>query len=160
MYTSIINHVFTPFSLFYHSLLPDIEERGPDNQTALMFACKSADIFGCNFRATKALIRKGADVNAKAALGSTALMIACVKGDLNIIRALISAGADVNAKTTLGNTALMIACEKGDLNIVRALISAGADVNAKDEKGRTALEIAHINKHSNVIHLLVYSAAE
>ena len=47
----------------------------------------------------KALISAGADVNAKAKNGTTALMAASYNGHTEIAQALIAARADVNAKS-------------------------------------------------------------
>ena len=55
----------------------------------------------------KALIKAGADVNAKDKYGQTALIWASAAGHAEIASALIKAGADVNAKRKDGGTALM-----------------------------------------------------
>ena len=52
------------------------------------------------------LIEAGADVNAKATNGSTALIIAAGGGHTETVKALLDAGADVNAKDYSGFTAL------------------------------------------------------
>jgi len=94
----------------------------------------------------QALLAKGADVNAKANDGQTALMVASsheqgfgLLDHPNIVPALLAQGADVNAKDRTGQTALMHASYSGHLDIVRALLAKGASVNAKDNDGRTAL---------------------
>ena len=55
----------------------------------------------------QALLAKGADVNAKAYNGYTALMSAAWGGHTDIVQALLAKGADVNAKQKNGSTALM-----------------------------------------------------
>jgi ankyrin repeat protein len=52
----------------------------------------------------QALLDKGADVNAKGNLGTTALMVA---SSTDAVQALLAGGADVNARTNNGNTAQM-----------------------------------------------------
>lgn len=54
-----------------------------------------ASMYG-DLQAVKHLLANGADVNAQAKNGMTALMIACEYGYTNIVRALLDAGADVN----------------------------------------------------------------
>jgi ankyrin repeat protein len=61
----------------------------------------------------KALIDKGADVNAKDKDGQTALMLAAGGGYTEIVKALIEKGADVNAKNNTGDTALSLAKKGG-----------------------------------------------
>jgi ankyrin repeat protein len=86
------------------------------------------------------LLRQGADVNARAENGTTALMLATAVGDIRLVRTLLDHGADVNAKNQAGATALMWAV--GDGAKVKALLGRGADVNARADSGRTPLLIA------------------
>ena len=92
-----------------------------------------------------ALIKAGANVNAKNSGGMTALMFA---EDFEIVNALIKAGADVNARNVYNQTPLMrsMLMECTNVNnarkIINALLKAGADVNAKDKDGCTALMYA------------------
>ena len=60
-----------------------------------------------NTEIAKALIDKGADVNAEDKKRQTVLMIATAKGNIEIAKILIDKGADVNAKDINGATALM-----------------------------------------------------
>ena len=55
------------------------------------------------------LLSKGADVNAKNKIGSTALMYAALKGNTETVKVLLEQGANVNAKNNGDFTALMSA---------------------------------------------------
>jgi serine/threonine-protein phosphatase 6 regulatory ankyrin repeat subunit B len=107
----------------------------------------------------KALIDKGADVNAKNKDGDTALMSASLKGHTEIVKALIEKGADVNAKDKAGWTALMSASFYGYIEIVRALLNKGADVNAKSENGYTALMYASQYGRIEIVNALLNKGA-
>jgi ankyrin repeat protein len=61
----------------------------------------------------RALIDKGADVNAKSKDGVTALLIAAGHNNAPIIGLLVGAGADPNVKSPQGQTALEIATSAG-----------------------------------------------
>jgi quinoprotein dehydrogenase-associated probable ABC transporter substrate-binding protein len=69
----------------------------------------------------RALLQKGADVNARNGGGVTALMMAAANGRLDMIDLLVKAGANVNAQTDHGDTALSIARNKGDQKVVARL---------------------------------------
>ena len=63
------------------------------------------------------LIENGADINAKANDGWTALMEAAYEGHIETIKFLIEKGADINPKTEDGKTAADLANEKGHKHI-------------------------------------------
>jgi ankyrin repeat protein len=71
----------------------------------------------------QALLDKGADVNAKGNLGTTALMGASLTGRLDVMQALLDKGADVNARTNNGMTALTVARNAA---VQALLVQAGA----------------------------------
>ena len=72
------------------------------------------------------LIAAGANVNARASSGETALMRAASLDCKDLAQALIQAGADVNTKDNRGKSALAWARQSGNLRIVRLLKLAGA----------------------------------
>jgi len=81
-----------------------------------------------------AMLARGADINHKTPAGHTALMMAAVGGDAEMVRYLIGNGADVRAQTRDGETALSLvrqmAKEDGGAEmdrIERLLKEAGAD---------------------------------
>ena len=84
-----------------------------------------------------ALIKAGADVNAKDNYAWTPLMYAAMNPRPEVIAALVKAGADVNAKSKDGETPLMIAAAKNsNLDVIAAMVKAGADVNARTTLAR------------------------
>jgi uncharacterized protein len=80
----------------------------------------------------KALLSKGADVNAKDETGKTVLMYAIGEYphnliDLEVVQLLIDKGAGVTATDNEGNTALKLAQKTGSKEIVELLKSHGAE---------------------------------
>jgi hypothetical protein len=77
--------------------------------------------------AIKALLDKGADVNARWRYDTTALLMACMRGHAGAARLLLDRGAKADVKDTFyGMTPLSAATEKGLAEIVAMLIEKGA----------------------------------
>ncbi len=134
-----------------------LESKDKDGNTPLIKACQTMNVDIAEY-----LIDKGADVNAKGALGITPLIAIRKRKDepYDLIQHLIKMGADVNAKFypgvgdyTVLHTAL------GNVKITKLLIDNGADVNAKNLMG-TPLQRAISNKNVEIAELLVESGAK
>jgi ankyrin repeat protein len=82
-----------------------------------MYACKRS------FNETAAfLLKNGADVNVQSKKkGITALMLASVSGDVELLRMLLEHGADANLTDTFGRTAKILAQKKGNSAVVDLL---------------------------------------
>jgi len=106
------------------------------------------------------LLRQGADLNARAKDGRTALMHAAYSGHTALAKALINAGADVNAKARDGATALMHAAGHGHTESAKTLIDAGAKVNTKSNKGMAALMYAAREGHTESAQTLIDAGAD
>lgn len=103
------------------------------------------------------LIRRGANVNARARNGSTALHGAVAAP----ARVLLAAGAILSARDDEGFTALHKAAEAGDAELVRVLANApGADVNDRGHAARpgsflgSPLGLAVAGAHFTCIRIL------
>lgn len=133
------------------------------------------------------LVAFRANVNARDALGQTALQLAIEEGHAGIADLLIEAGADVDAQTTtvmprtvmtekswggprrtemttildyLEETVLMLAIKRRRLEIVDKLIKAGADVDADDCHGETALTLAVKDGLLGIVDKLIEAGAD
>jgi uncharacterized protein len=91
--------------------------------------------------------------------GSTPLLGASYRDDLDAATQLIRAGADVNAANDLGATPLWAACQNGSATMVRALLAAGANPNAALLKGETPLMMAARSGNPGVVEQLVSKGA-
>jgi outer membrane protein assembly factor BamB/ankyrin repeat protein len=79
-------------------------------------------------QAVKALLAKGAEVNAKTRYGATALSYAADRGYLEVVKILVEHGADVNVKDTFyGAPALTWAAYNGHAEVVKFLLEKGAE---------------------------------
>lgn len=72
----------------------------------------------------RALLDKGADVDAKFRYGATALFKAAERGHTEVVKLLLERGADAKVKDTFyGATAMTWAVDKGHVGVVRALLT-------------------------------------
>lgn len=117
---------------------------------ALLEATKDNDL-----EELKALLKKGADVNAQDKDGWTALLIAIFLGHQEIAKRLVLAKAK-DAKNFCG-TALILAIKEDYLEIAKLLAEKGADVQGKD--GRTALMSAISGGHQEIAEILIQTGA-
>jgi ankyrin repeat protein len=90
----------------------------------LLAAARAEDLAGVH-----SALGEGADVNAKAEFGDTALNIACQNGGLDIALALIEAGAAIENLGGADLTPLMNAAFGGHVTLVRLLLDKGAKIN-------------------------------
>ena len=88
------------------------------------------------------LLRHGANVDARSAHASTALILASAKGHHAIARLLLKKGAGVNANNYELMSALAVASHQLDRKLLGMLIQHGTDVNVQNINGETPLMLA------------------
>jgi ankyrin repeat protein len=113
-----------------------------------------------NREAVGALLKRGVDVNAPEADGTTALHWAAQAADVEGVRALLRAGAKANVANRNRITPLSLAALSGSRPIVEALVAAGADVNALLPQGQTALMMAARAGHVGAVEVLLSRGAD
>ncbi|HEX8844715.1 MAG TPA: ankyrin repeat domain-containing protein [Pyrinomonadaceae bacterium] len=127
-----------------------IPEREYKGHTTLMCAALEG-----HTKEVRALLARGADVNAKDCAGRTALMFAVINMHHDTVNVLLEHGADVNARADDGATALMLAASCGEPRIVQALLNKGADLNGKFiTTGRNAVLLAAGKGYTAVVEML------
>ena len=96
-----------------------------------------------NTEGARALVMRGADLNATDENGQRPILLALKKGRRELVELFLAKGADaglVDPRT--GKTLLHEAALRGYSGIVEALLARGVSKDAKDQKGRTALSYA------------------
>ena len=81
------------------------------------------------------LLQSGADLDWQDITGNTALIVASINRNREIVNLLIRAGADVNTHNHNRYTPLMYASKFGYTEIVNALIGGQANIDSQDIGG-------------------------
>ncbi|CAM9360462.1 unnamed protein product [Scytosiphon promiscuus] len=100
--------------------------------------------------AVRSLLEGGADKNARLSgdisgnenCGGTPLILAAVRGDLEILRLLCDAGASLEDRDAVGFTPLMTAVAHQNLGIAEALLEYGADADTESFRKMTPLMVS------------------
>ena len=123
------------------------------HETRLPDAAKTGDQ-----AAVSRLLEDGADVNAPAVDGTTALHWAVYRDDADMAALLISVGADANAANRNGATPLTLACVNANPDMVEQLLGAGADPNVAPSGEPPLLSCARTGRVGAVRALLARGA--
>lgn len=110
----------------------------------------------------KALLKAGADIEARASNGCTALLFAAESGDRRTVRLLIKKGACVNAAGLAASgerTPLHVAAQAGHPKVVTLLLDAGANLEALCEGGLTPLILAASASRLDTLEVLLARGA-
>lgn len=131
----------------------DPNARDPDGHPAIMRALRadSADA------ALTLAQLPGTDVNVRNKSGETPLMIAAIKGQMEVCKALIERGAAVNQA---GWTPLHYAASSDSLPVLRLLLERRAAVDARAPNGRTPLMQAAMYGSEDVVDALLAAGAD
>lgn len=103
------------------------------------------------------LRQRGIKVNARNAVGDSALMLASLKGHTEVASLLLGAGADFSHD---GWNPLLYAAFEGRLPIVELLLAKGANPNARAPNQSTPLMFAARNGHEDVVVRLLKAGAD
>jgi len=116
-------------------------------------------------RRARALIGRGADVNAKDETEQSAYLIATSEGYLDLLNLTLQHGADVDSKDSFNGTGLIRAADRGHADIAGRLIQAGIKIDHVNNLGWTALHEAIIlgdgsGRYLTTVQVLVAAGAD
>lgn len=107
------------------------------------------------------LLNRGANPNARAEGGMTALMFAAERGDTLMVQLLVLNGADLEASISEGTTPLLIAVLNGHFQVAHFLLKKGANPDHQDDyKGSALIYAAAVNDYEIADLLLFYGASD
>ena len=108
------------------------------------------------------LDEKFVDINDLGENNETPLMIACKKGNREIVKFLLDNRAAYWFKNSTERNALMMACERGNKEIAQLFVEKEAQVNSATQKGWTPLMLAcnsYESENSELVELLLKHGA-
>ncbi|WP_045827303.1 ankyrin repeat domain-containing protein [Teredinibacter turnerae] len=106
----------------------------------------------------KALLEAGAKP-VSSAESFSALVLACLRGNREIIHLLLDAGAKVNQTNAEGIAPLALCAGNADLTSVKRLLDQGAELTRRDLQGQTALMWAAAKGREDIFRFLVSQGA-
>jgi len=107
------------------------------------------------------LLKRGADPNAKAEGGMTALMYAAESGDVTMVKLLVLNGADLELSQVENTTPLLVTVLNQHFDATQYLLEKGADPDHRDDyKGSALLYSAAMNSYQITDLLLFYGASD
>ena len=115
----------------------DLEMRGFNGETALMFASRQG-----NTEYLVELIDRGASIEAVNNDGNTAVWLACYGNDRHALEELIRTGANLNVQNDNGATPLIYSASAGRDEMVKMLLEEGANPFLKTLDDFSALDVA------------------
>ncbi|XP_067935402.1 transient receptor potential cation channel subfamily A member 1-like isoform X2 [Watersipora subatra] len=141
----------------------DVDIRSRSNSTPLHFAIKSGSYDICQL-----LINSGASVCKEDIGHQTALILAAVEKNVNILQLIIDTAKSkygsfksyLHQKDHEGSTALHLAVVNNHCEHVKRLLEAGADVNCVKTDSSTALHLAAMFGFVKIAELLVKNGAD
>lgn len=99
----------------------------------------------------------GEDLSRVNAAGENALMMACLRGDLDLVRSMVAHGARVDKD---GWTPLAYAASRGQTEVARFLIEHAARIDPPAPNGTTPLMLAAYYGYADTVKLLLDSGAD
>mmetsp|Transcript_25912 Transcript_25912/g.45686 ORF Transcript_25912/g.45686 Transcript_25912/m.45686 type:complete len:878 (-) Transcript_25912:91-2724(-) len=113
----------------------------------------------CKWEVISCLVELGANVNVTTKYsGKTALHIASLHGQIDLVSLLLSRGANIEASDD-GKTPLAMACITGKLGVMNLLLDKGANMEARDNHGFTPIFHACESGQLEAVRLLLNRGA-
>jgi uncharacterized protein len=138
---------------------PDAQEQQRLNEQLIAAAWDN------DLRRARALIARGAEVNAKDNTVQGAYLISTSEGYLELLDLTLKSGADVESKDSFNGTGLIRAADRGHANIAGRLVQADIKINHINNLGWTALHEAIIlgngsRRYVDTVRVLIAAGAD
>ncbi len=144
-------HKLKPIPIHVYSLLLDLTTLRPKN---IFQASKAGELARIEY-----LVKNGTDLNCKNAEGKTALHLACLHNQPELVKFILENGGDAHAVDAQGRTALIDICNKPSLLTPKALQilieHTNIDYTVTDKEGKNALQHALLQRNYTIFTYLL-----
>lgn len=106
------------------------------------------------------LLERGAVIDHADKEGLTALHMASLSGDVEIVRVLLQHKPTLDSVAANCGTALHCAVTKGSMDVAMALIEAGASIDQPDKSGNTSSHLAVRMARTSILRMLMRHGAD
>lgn len=110
---------------------------------------------GWNIKDITPLLESVKEINAVNSDEKSPLMLACSRGDMDLVQLLISKGASINFLSKNGDTPLSAAVSSGNLALVKFIIESGAGKNLGNSPLSEALRLSDKTKADEIADYLL-----
>ena len=133
-----------------------------EGDTKLMISLLNGDIESClSYIAKTEQVCLTGVLDIQNNLQQTALHLAVIVGEVQIVRRLIAAGASVSLQDTQGRTPLHIACEHGAFSVIECFWFKLDELNGiRDYEGNTFMHILVCGEHTYLMEYLIGFGAD
>lgn len=133
-----------------------IDTKGQYGRTAVMMAAHHGHI-----RVFHSLVDRGCNLSLKDDDGDSVLHMACMSGNLDIVKYLLSRDdIDLDKRGKYGDTAVMVAALNGHRKSFDLLVSKGCMLSLQSENGDTILHMACIGGNTSITKKLLDKSEE
>jgi len=100
------------------------------------------------------------NLNSRALNGMTALMMASLQGEKDLLKEIIELDSDINLINNDGNNALWFACVSENIEIIQLLIKSGINIDNININGSSALHYSSSTGKYIIVKTLVEAGAD
>jgi ankyrin repeat protein len=115
--------------------------------------CKYFSIYSSKL---KSFVQNGGNINVTDCYQNNPLLLACYKGDAQLVEFLVKNGANPNTVDVLGNSALFACILDSKYDQAKILIDNGADINRCDNRGNKPIDHCYIYSSEKNMTLALY----
>ncbi len=122
-----------------------LDQQDRDGRTLLINCCAYHFVNSCQY-----LVQHGANINMQDKKGFSALHVAALRGDLQLVKILLEHGAKTDLQDVFGNNPLF-RVKYYNIPLIRLLLDYGCNPYHKNKSGVSAYDILSLHEETRVL---------